>query len=241
MYFQDVTAIEAIVYATLFFILRFALIAGLLYTAFYWLWKTRFIKYKIQKRWPQQAQVRKEIGYSLLTFAIFGSAVWLFMIWNRAGITLRYTEIDTYGRLYFGLSICLMVIAHDTYFYWTHRLMHHRWVFPYVHRVHHGFHNPTPWAAFALHPLETILSLGIIPIIIFCIPYHPLALISFITFMTLYSAFIHLGFRVRGLSWASVQNTTEDHDYHHRKGHGNYGLYFTVWDKLMGTYNNVRQ
>lgn len=241
MYFQDVTAMEAIIYATLFFIVRYAIIAGLLYAAFYLVLKTRFVNNKIQKKSPKQVQIREEIGYSLLTFVIYGGAVWLFLDWNRAGITFRYEEIDTYGRLYFVLSIGLMVVVHDAYFYWTHRLMHHKWVFPYMHRVHHGFHSPTPWAAFAFHPLESILSLGIIPIIIFCIPYHPLALMCFITFMTLYNAYIHLGYRVRAFSWAAVQNTAEDHDYHHRKGHGNYGLYFTVWDKMMGTYRNARQ
>ncbi len=236
MDFHNLSAIEATVYATLFFIGRYLLIAGILYAIFYGIFKTRFVHQKIQKRWPKEAEIRAEIGYSLLTFVLFGSAIWLFVRWSDSGTTLRYEAIATYGMPYFVLSIVLMVLAHDAYFYWTHRLMHHKWVFPYVHRVHHGFHSPTPWAAFAFHPFESILSFGIIPIIICCIPYHRYALLCFVTFMNLYNAYIHLGYHLGQSPKASLRNTTEDHDYHHKKGHGNYGLYFTFWDKMMGTY-----
>jgi len=241
MYFKDLTDFEAMLFATIFFIGRYVLIAGTMYSVFYLIFKTRFLQQKIQKKWPKRTQIRSEIGYSLGTFAIFGSAIWLFIRWNNSGYTMRYEAIETFGKFYFVVSILLMVIVHDAYFYWSHRLMHHKWVFPYVHRLHHRFQAPTPWAAFALHPLESMLSLGIIPIIIFCIPYHPYALLCFISFMTLYNVYIHLGYHLGEMSGTSIRNTTEDHDYHHKKGHGNYGLYFTYWDRLMGTYVSARK
>jgi sterol desaturase/sphingolipid hydroxylase (fatty acid hydroxylase superfamily) len=241
MYFKNLTDFEAMSLATIFFIGRYVLLAGTSYLIFYGICKSYFLDRKIQKKWPKLRQIRAEIGYSLLTLAIFGSTVWLFIIWNQAGHTMRYESINTFGMPYFVLSVFLMIIVHDAYFYWTHRLMHTKWVFPYVHRVHHRFHSPTPWAAFALHPLESVVSLGIIPIIIFCIPYHPYALLCFVTYMTGYNAYIHLGYRIRGRSRGTIRNTTEDHDYHHKKGHGNYGLYFSLWDRMMGTYVSARK
>jgi len=135
------------------------------------------------------------------------------------------------------MILIFMVLLHDTYFYWTHRLIHHSKLFKYVHKVHHSFKSPTPWASFAFHPLEAILSLGIIPIILFLIPAHLLALLLFVTFLTLYNVIIHLGFSVPGLNQLKYSNTPEAHDYHHLKSKSNYGLYFTFWDKIMGTYH----
>ena len=240
MFFTEWTALEGSLYATLFFWVRYLLFAGVLYAFFYHIWRKRFKAYKIQGSSPNKKQIWAEIGYSLLTFAIYGCTGWQFLGWMNAGETLRYEAVADFGHAYLVFSVFLMVVVHDAYFYWTHRLMHLPWVYPYVHRTHHGFHTPTPWAAFAFHPLETLISVGIVPIIIYCIPYHPLALVCFFTLMTGHNVCLHLGYRIPGMWWSSLQNTTKDHDYHHKKGHGNYGLYFTVWDKMMGTYSRQR-
>ena len=84
--------------------------------------------------------------------------------------------------------------------------------------------------------LDNIISIGIIPIIIFLIPFHQFALIIFITFLTVYNVIIHLGFSVPLFSPFKYQNTSRNHDFHHFTSHGNYGLYFTFWDRMMGTY-----
>ncbi|NJB69891.1 sterol desaturase/sphingolipid hydroxylase (fatty acid hydroxylase superfamily) [Saonia flava] len=233
---EELSHIMVWIVTTLLFMLRYLVVAGLFYVLFYVFFKKKEWNQKIQHKKPRVGQIKKEIIYSLGTFIIYGSSILLFLYWIRNGKTKLYTNIDTYGTVYLVLSIVFMVVLHDAYFYWTHRLIHHSKVFKYVHRTHHRFHNPTPWAAFAFHPLEGMLSMGIIPIIIFMVPYHQYALIGFISFMTLYNVFIHLGYKVSGFPYLKYQNTTMDHDYHHHKGHGNYGLYFNVWDKLMGTY-----
>ena len=55
-----------------------------------------------------------------------------------------------------GASIGIAIVVHDTWFYWTHRLMHHRRLFKLFHRVHHESTNPTPWAAYCFAPLEAM-------------------------------------------------------------------------------------
>jgi sterol desaturase/sphingolipid hydroxylase (fatty acid hydroxylase superfamily) len=238
MWYGEFSKPEIWVYATVIFMGRYLLIAGAFYAVFYRLWKNYFTDRKIQRKFPGRRQVGEEIKYSLITFAIYGSGIWLFLYWIENGITKRYEAIDTYGMPYFVLSILIMIVLHDTYFYWTHRCIHQPVLFGHVHSTHHRFKTPTPWAAFAFHPFETIVSMGIIPLIIFIIPFHQWAVIAFITFMITYNVVIHLGFDVRGLKFIRIQNTTLDHDYHHNKGHSNYGLYFNIWDKLMGTYRH---
>lgn len=235
------TPVELWILGTLLFIARYLLLAGLAYLTCYHVWKKRLMQWKIRKAFPGSSEIQAAIGYSIQTFIIYGGSIWLFLYWTGKGMTRSYETLETYGFPYFVVSIFLMILLHDTYFYWTHRLIHHPRLYPFIHKTHHRFHNPTPWAAFAFHPLESIISMGIIPIIIFGIPYHPLALVIFITFMVAYTVFIHLGYSIPALEVIDIGNDSRDHDYHHHKGHGNYGLYFTFWDKVMGTYREKKE
>ena len=171
-----------------------------------------------------------------MTLVIYSSGVWLFIYWLKNGYTKNYIEISDYGVPYFILSVLLMIIIHDAYSYWIHRLMHHKSIFKYVHLLHHKFSNPSPWCAFAFHPFEAILTLGIIPVVMFLIPWHNLALIIFISGIILDDTFIHLGYNIKALKFFKWQNTPQDHDLHHLNSKFNFGLYFTVWDRLLGTY-----
>jgi len=237
MLFNDLSNIEIWILTTILFILRYLVIAGIFFYVFY-VWKKKyFYKFKIQKILPSICQIKKEVAYSILTFVIYGVSIWLFLFWIENGKTRLYNEISDYGMAYFFISIIFMVLIHDTYFYWSHRLIHSPKIFKHVHKIHHSFHSPTPWAAFAFHPIEALVTIGIIPIILFLIPYHQLSLIIFITFLTAYNVFIHLGFSIPFFGSFKYQNTPKNHDFHHYKSHGNYGLYFTFWDRLMGTFN----
>jgi len=33
----------------------------------------------------------------------------------------------------------IALVVNDTLFYWTHRLMHHRWFYKLIHKKHHEF------------------------------------------------------------------------------------------------------
>ena len=226
------------VWFTCLLIIRYFVSAGIPYLICYQ-WKRSALGHlKIQKTFPKKLQLVQEIGFSLITLFIYSLSIWLFEYWITSGHTKHYALIDTFGAAYFVISIVVMIALHDTYFYWTHRLFHTKALFRHIHLIHHKFKNPTPFAAFAFHPLESILSMGIIPIIIFIMPWHPIALMLFITIMTFYDAFIHLGYNFKKISLFKWQNTPVEHDWHHNHSNGNYGLYFTVWDRVMGTYYN---
>ena len=71
------------------------------------------------------------------------------------------------------LSIFLYLFAHDTWFYWTHRLMHRPWWFKKAHAVHHESRPPTAWAAMSFHPWEALTGAIRYPcILVFIIPVH---------------------------------------------------------------------
>jgi sterol desaturase/sphingolipid hydroxylase (fatty acid hydroxylase superfamily) len=135
-----------------------------------------------------------------------------------------------------------MFIIHDTYFYWVHRLMHHPKLYRRVHLIHHKSTNPSPWTAYAFHPLEAVLEAGIIPVIAFTLPVQRDALVWFFLFQIIYNVYGHLGYELYPKNFHKTWigryvNTSVAHNLHHKHFTGNFGLYTLVWDRLMGTMN----
>lgn len=219
---------------------RYFLLAGIFYFVFY-VWKNRKFWYaKIQQRYPENKHILREISYSMLSVLIFGAIIILTIVAGQKGYTRVYNNIHQYSYFYFFFSIILMIFLHDTYFYWTHRLMHWGPLFKIAHRTHHLSINPTPFAAYAFHPVEAVVEVGIIPLIAFIMPYHPIALIIFTIYSLLLNVIGHLGFEIFPKGFASHRlfkwhNTSTHHNMHHRLTKCNYGLYFNIWDRLMKT------
>ncbi len=221
----------------LIFVLRYCLIAGIAYFVFY-VWKKReYIHLKLNQSPPAFKQIKSELLYSATTLLIYSTSVFLLIYWYQNGYTKIYFKIETFGYGYFFLSILMMIVLHDAYFYWSHKLMHQLPFLFRFHKIHHFSHNPNPWSAFSFHPIEAIISLGIMPIILFMLPVHPYALIAFSTIVVLYNVYIHLGYNIKFLFIGSaMRNTAQNHDLHHRVSKYNYGLYFSFWDRIMKTY-----
>lgn len=224
----------------LFHLLRYLIIAGLAYVAFYFIFHRWMGRRKIQEPFPPRSEMRREFLYSLVSFAIFAAAGVLSYLLHKSGYAHLYGRIGKYGWPYFWFSLAALIFLHDAWFYWTHRLMHWRPVFKWMHAVHHQSHNPTPWAAFSFHPSEAAVHAVIFPIVALFLPMHPLIALLWLTYMTAMNVFGHLGYEILPHGFATHpifkwHNTGVHHNQHHRRIHCNYGLYFNLWDRLMGT------
>ena len=108
----------------------------------------------------QRNQVRLEIAYaskSMLVMAIF--TVPLFVL-----------ELHGYSRLYMdqstglaeigfiGLSIVSFLMFTDCAIYWIHRFLHLKYLYKYLHKAHHCWKVPSPFASHAFHPLTWAAS-----------------------------------------------------------------------------------
>jgi sterol desaturase/sphingolipid hydroxylase (fatty acid hydroxylase superfamily) len=71
-----------------------------------------------------------------------------------------YANVSDYGWVYFVLSFPITMGIQDTYFYWTHQLMHHRALFRFFHRTHHLSTNPNPLTTYSINPLEALVDSG---------------------------------------------------------------------------------
>jgi lathosterol oxidase len=220
---------------------KYFLVVTPVFILFYVLLKKRISYKKIQLKFPKIKDYKREIAFSTLSIVIFSVPPLLLLgNDNLRLLTTFYTNINDHGILYLFLAFPLMVLMHDTYFYWIHRLMHSPWLFKRFHLIHHKSTNPSPWAAYAFHPLEAVSESLIFVIFLFTIPIHPILLTTFFIFSIIYNVYGHLGFELypKGFNkhWLGKwMNTSVAHNQHHQFFYGNYGLYFTLWDRLMGT------
>lgn len=188
-----------------------------------------------------ERQIRAEIGWSLLSAAIYGIPAGIVAWgWQAFGWTRIYTDPQALPLWYLPLSLLLYLLAHDTWFYWTHRWMHRpRW-FRIAHAVHHASRPPTAWAAMSFHPIEALTGAVVIPALVFLIPIHVAALGAVLAIMTVMGVTNHMGWEIfpRALVHSRLGGwliTASHHERHHEHYQCNFGLYFRVWDRVCGT------
>ncbi len=192
-----------------------------------------------------EVQIRREIGWSLLSAAIYGLPSGIVAWgWQARGWTRIYTEASSFPWWWMPISVVLFLFAHDTWFYWTHRWMHAPRVFRLAHAVHHASRPPTAWAAMSFHPLEAVTGAVVIPALVFLIPIHVAMLGLVLTIMTVMGITNHMGWEIfpRALVHSRLGHwliTASHHHRHHEQYRCNYGLYFRFWDHLCGTDKGV--
>ena len=223
-----------------FNVIRYVILAGLAFIIFYRWFPVYFSKNKIQARIVKTKDVLREIIHSGQTTLVIALISILMFSTPLVGYTQVYYDLSEMPIWWIPLSIFFMLILHDSYFYWMHRAMHHVMLFKYVHRVHHKSTNPTPFASYSFHILESILEGLIAPIILVIMPIHPLAILIFSSLAFLFNVYGHLGYEIaprwfRKSFLFEILNTSTHHNIHHARFKGNYGLYFRVWDRLMKT------
>jgi len=138
-------------------------------------------------------------------------------------------------------GFCLAFVAVDYLYYWNHRLLHGRALWP-IHRVHHtvsamdvlGTARNTLWTSFAIvylwaHGAMLFLLGGA----------GASGYLAGVTLTVALDLWRHSAVGPRAgsaLSWLLI--TPADHAWHHSSGaeEGNYGANLSWWDRLHGTY-----
>lgn len=198
---------------------------------------------RIRKPMPTKrlkSQIKMELINSLRTICIFIALDILIFDLAQVGVFKTYSNIGDYGWIWFAVSIPLGIILHDAYFYWAHRAMHHKKLYKHFHLTHHRSHNPTPFTAYSFAPGEAVVMYAFIPVLMLAIPMHTAAISVILLAMIFKNAIGHCGYELfpRGTTKTPIlklNTTVTHHDMHHAKASGNYGFYFTWWDKWMET------
>lgn len=211
--------------------------------AFYW-WLVSSLRpahaTRLMSKSSPPGTIKREIVWSLLSSFIYAAPATLVLeIW-LAGGTAIYTDWFAWPIWYIPVSVLIYLCLHDTYFYWSHRLMHHKKLYASVHKVHHLSRPPTAWASFSFHTYESLILCWVVPILILFVPIHLSALLFVLAIMTISAVLNHCGWELLPERWVygwpgSVLITATHHNLHHKHYNCNYGLYFRAWDKLMNT------
>ena len=195
---------------------------------------------KINPPTPRKRQIRRELAYSAITVLVFVAIGIGVYAGAEHGVFKFYPNISDRGWAYYIFTIVFLAIVHDAFFYWAHRVMHHPKLFRHFHAVHHRSVNPTPFAAYSFNPTEAAVEFAILPLYVAFVPVHFSAIFIYMWLMLLRNAVGHCGYELMAKGWTrnpwlSWSTTVTHHHMHHEKMTGNYALYFTWWDRWMGT------
>ena len=232
--------IEAIISVFSISVVRYFTLAGIPFALFYLLMPDKLGKFKIQQKLVTKKDFIREVWHSMQSTLVFSMIAVGLVFTPLQQYTRIYTHINDFPLWYVAVALLLSLIIHDTYFYWMHRLLHHKKLFKLAHLVHHKSTNPSPWTSYSFHILEAITEgLVLVPIVVL-IPMHPLTILLFTITGFIINVYGHLGYEIMPQSFRStwafeILNSSVHHNMHHSKFKGNYGLYFRIWDRVMGT------
>src|SRR5262245_38903284 len=117
--------------------LAYVAAAGAAWVCLYFVFARWLVNRRISTKPLPARQMGLEIACWLRSLAVYGVFGGVIAFAYLSGWTPMYLRIDQHGWTWFVISVVLSILVHDTYFYWTHRLMHHPRLFRLMHRTHH--------------------------------------------------------------------------------------------------------
>jgi Delta7-sterol 5-desaturase len=219
---------------------RYILVSGIFVLVFQVFLKNEFASRTVIQKLREPNQTWREIGWSALTSLIFTASM-VVMVWMYMNdYTQIYTGWILADLIYIPLSIAAYMFIHEAYYYFLHRWMHRPGIYRYFHKIHHDSVVTSPWTAFSFHPLESVLQAAIIPLLLFFIPIHFGSLVFLLILMTISATINHLNIEIYP-KWMATTGIGKwvigatHHGHHHKYFNKNFGLYFTFFDRWLGT------
>ncbi|XP_078379197.1 lathosterol oxidase-like [Oculina patagonica] len=184
-------------------------------------------------------QIRKEIMVTLKSVPFMSFPTVLLFLLEVRGYSRLYLPTNFTWPLFVGdilfSTLCFLIFT-DALIYWIHRGLHHRSVYKHLHKVHHRWKVPTPFASHAFHPLDGFLQSLPYHLYPFIFPLNKYVYLGLFVFVNIWTVSIHDGdYRVPELL-RPVINGSAHHTDHHLLYNYNYGQYFTLWDRIGGSF-----
>ena len=233
---------EHFMFGIYFDLSRYLIAAGAL-TLFLLVFRSWAEARRIQRgRRATRSDYARELLSSMRTVVVYAFVTLAILVGRETGVILLKLESATLFTIVWQFA--LIVIAHDAWFYWAHRAMHHKRLFRATHLHHHKSRTPTPWTAYSFTATEAVIEVAFVPVFLLItsqlgIAYAGFAILFFIWHQMIRNVMAHAGSELFPAGWVDNPltdwiSTTTHHDLHHSSGH-NYGFYFTFWDRWMGT------
>jgi sterol desaturase/sphingolipid hydroxylase (fatty acid hydroxylase superfamily) len=195
---------------------------------------------KIRNSSPPARQLVLEFLFSMRSTAIFSTIGLSTFVLERMGLLPGPAIAAEWGPVWFWTCLVLIILVHDAYFYWLHRLFHRPRLFRLFHRRHHKSMNPSPFTAYSFDIGEALAMAMFVPLWLIVVPTPWGVTGLFMLHQIVRNTIGHAGYelfpaRRDGRPLLDFLTTITHHDLHHAQAGYNFGLYFTWWDRLMGT------
>ncbi len=165
----------------------------------------------------------------------FGPPLFRNVVCPKCNIECLFSSIFT-GIFSIPLSVLSFLFFTDMAIYWIHRWLHHPSIYRYIHKTHHIWKVPTPFASHAFHPVDGFLQSVPYHIYPFLFPLHKYVYLALFVFVNIWTVSIHDGdYRVPDPLKPYI-NGSAHHTDHHLFYNYNYGQYFTLWDRIGGSF-----
>jgi Delta7-sterol 5-desaturase len=143
-------------------------------------------------------QIKQEIHQSLKSMPVMALLTMPIFLAEIQGWTKLYdfssSSSDGYfyipKHIYTYLQYPLFIMFTDSGIYWIHRGLHHPSVYRFIHKRHHKWVVPTPYASYAFNPVDGWLQSLPYHIFPFLFPLQKVAYLGLFVFVTLWTVLI---------------------------------------------------
>eukprot|EP00928_Gymnodinium_smaydae_P079654 TRINITY_DN63523_c0_g1_i1.p1 TRINITY_DN63523_c0_g1~~TRINITY_DN63523_c0_g1_i1.p1 ORF type:complete len:318 (+),score=76.13 TRINITY_DN63523_c0_g1_i1:78-956(+) len=198
-------------------------------------------RYKINPKFPDPAKVRMEIIQTAKGAAVAALPPAISLYLSQQGKSQAYCGVGEHGWTYLIVSFFAVWLIADLWEFAYHYLGHRLEFMWHVHKHHHVFFNPSPFAVIADEPVDQFfraLPMALFPMLV---PLNmDMLFVQFGAFFYAYGVYLHWGYE---LDYPDAHhpwiNTSYQHFAHHavsvmKKPFFN-GFYIRLWDNMMGS------
>ncbi|CAF4090980.1 unnamed protein product [Rotaria socialis] len=184
-------------------------------------------------------QIRQEITVTLKNIPMMSFPTIIVFLIELHGYSKLYDSSQhSYGIIPLIKEVFSFLFFTDMLIYFIHRGLHHPLVYKRVHKLHHRWIVPTPFASHAFQWLDGFLQSTPYHIYVFLFPLHKVTYLSFFIFVNFWTVSIHDGNYAVPKLFRSIVNGAAHHNDHHQYYNCNYGQFFTFWDRLMCSFRS---
>lgn len=223
---------EVMLIGVLFFAAIYAFSAGVTWLLTQHVMPALAFGRSIDTRALMHGQIRREVGWSVVSVLIFGLG--LVLPWGL--LQLGWAHLATapsWPRSM--LEIIVLFVWNEAHFYVNHRLLHTRWLRRF-HVQHHRSHVATPFSTYSFHPVEALL-LGGVPLVPMLL--HDFSFAALLSLPLMSMALNNLGHSnyefTRTAPARGFLGASRRHHLHHACYNGNYGFLIGTFDRLFGS------
>ncbi len=184
---------------------------------------------------PHRSRSERELYRVVLLNAVVSVAFIFGTLYGLSDYIFYDHEVPAWRFL---LELLTVILIYDFGYYFMHRYPFHEWnLLRGVHSVHHAARNPRVFDSLLLHPLETLMGLGLFFGSMALVGgVHIYALGVLLTAYTAFNVLNHAGVDVPRFPLKTMGVLAAKHDrHHHSMLSGNYASITPLPDILFGT------